>query len=255
VKKSIPPTITDPIPQDPLNKALFEFSDNLRLGNLLPQVSRLRSAVSALFEARETGKIKTIQKACMEIVKLFSSTYKIDCPSLTVLGKRPLGVLGNFAIEKFGDYSPLKKHIRVWMRTPRRIQVAAPRTLLHTLIEEFCHHLDWEIFWRAFYNIDMLLYYGLLSEKSRKERFPMLKYVLDKIQFCYNLDRESFWKTVSPKIIHKKLGQGKINLSLHTRGFYARMDELYYHALGTSEAERLPLSWKKASPSGRYVRV
>lgn len=255
MKKGIPPTITDPVPQDPLNKGLFKFSDNLRLCDVLPLASRLRSATKALFESRETGKTTMIRKACLDILKILSNTYKIDCSFITVLGKRPLNFIGFFTVEKFGDYDPLRKRIRIWMRTARKEQVTAPKTLLHTLIEEFCHHFDWEIFWRASYNIDMLHYYGLLPEKIKMERALMPKEVSGNIQFCYDLDHESFWKPISPKIIHKQLAQAKINPSLHTRGFYARMDELYYHALGVSKAERLPLSWRKAGSSGRYVRV
>ena len=36
--------------------------------------------------------------------------------------------------------------ISVWMRTAQRKQVVAFRTFLRTLIHEFCHHLDYELF-------------------------------------------------------------------------------------------------------------
>jgi hypothetical protein len=42
----------------------------------------------------------------------------------------------------YGDYAPQTQRIRVWMRTAIRGQVSTPKSLLATLLHEFCHHLD-----------------------------------------------------------------------------------------------------------------
>lgn len=55
-------------------------------------------------------------------------------------------------------------------------------------------------------------------------------------EFCHHLDNKLWSCPESP----------------HTRGFFARVDQLYHHALGTPAEERRPLVWVK---SGSVYRI
>ena len=100
---------------------------------------------------------------------------------MRVLGARPRSVWEGGHSELFGDYDFEEKRIRIWMRTAVLGKVTSYRGLLHTLLHEFCHHLD-------------------------REKFGFLE-------------------------------------TPHTRGFHARVDELYHLALATPPESRRPLVW------------
>jgi len=109
---------------------------------------------------------------------------------LRVLGARPRRVWEGGHSELFGDYDFEKRRIRIWMRTAVLGKVTSYRGLLHTLLHEFCHHLD-------------------------RERFGFLE-------------------------------------TPHTRGFHARVDDLYHLALATPPESRRPLVWIRM---GRVWRI
>jgi hypothetical protein len=109
---------------------------------------------------------------------------------LSVLGARPRSVWEGGHSELFGDYDFEKKRIRVWMRTAVLGKLTSYRGLLHTLLHEFCHHLD-------------------------REKLGFLE-------------------------------------TPHTRGFHARVDDLYHLALATPPEKRRPLVWIRM---GRAWRI
>jgi len=109
---------------------------------------------------------------------------------LRVLGARPRSVWEGGHSELFGDYDFEEKRIRIWMRTAVLGKVTSYRGLLHTLLHEFCHHLD----------------------------------------------REGLGFPDTP----------------HTRGFHARVDDLYHLALATPPESRRPLVW---IPMGKAWRI
>lgn len=140
---------TDPPPRDTEARRIFTLSDER--GDLsLPPPGPLQERVSALESALTDGTHKGVETACRSILEHLASYYGIPSPSLKVLGTRPRRIItySNYesTIEKHGDYDLRTGRIRLWMRTAVRGRVVAYKTLLITLIEEFCHHLDCSYF-------------------------------------------------------------------------------------------------------------
>ena len=92
--------------------------------------------------------------------------------------------------ELHGDYTFSTRQIRLWSLTAVRGRAIAYRSVVSTLLHEFCHHLDASVF----------------------------------------------------------------GYSYHTRGFYARLDDLYYALLAIPESERRPLEWYQIR-RGVWTRV
>jgi len=44
--------------------------------------------------------------------------------------------------EFFGDYDFDTQEVRIFLYTPKKKKLTAPKTLLHTLVHEFMHHYD-----------------------------------------------------------------------------------------------------------------
>ena len=72
--------------------------------------TQLRGAVTALRDALSAGDRSRVQRACVAVAH---------------------GVCDDL--------------VEVWMRTAKRGQVVAFKTLLRTLVHELCHHLDYEL--------------------------------------------------------------------------------------------------------------
>ena len=143
-----------------------------------------------LEKALAIGDRRSVRLQGEAILGLLAETYAISRPGLRVLGARPRKVWEGGHSELFGDYDFEEKRIRIWMRTAVFGKVTSYRGLLHTLLHEFCHHLD----------------------------------------------REGFGFVETP----------------HTRGFHARVDDLYHLALATPPENRRPLVWIRM---GRAWRI
>ena len=143
-----------------------------------------------LEKALAIGDRRNVRLQGEAILGLLAETYAISRPGLRVLGARPRKVWEGGHSELFGDYDFEEKRIRIWMRTAVFGKVTSYRGLLHTLLHEFCHHLD-------------------------RERFGFLE-------------------------------------TPHTRGFHARVDDLYHLALATPPESRRPLVWIRM---GRAWRI
>ena len=147
----------------------------------LPDAAQLQRLAQALEKAVAIGDARAVKSAGESVLELLARTYGIGPPTLRVLGARPRSVWEGGHSELFGDYDFEAKRIRIWMRTAVLGKVTSYRGLLHTLLHEFCHHLD----------------------------------------------REGFGFLATP----------------HTRGFHARVDDLYHLALATPPEQRRPLVW------------
>jgi hypothetical protein len=175
--------ITDPVPCG--ERSSREYSKSDRLAQIpLPEAGPVRERTARLVSAMGSEQTRVVRDAAAELVDHLVQFYEVPAAPVRILGVRPHRVrAGTCTYQLFGDYSPDSHRIRVWMRTAIKERVSTPKSLLATLLHEFCHHLD-----------------------------------------CTALGCPT---------------------SLHTRGFYARIDELYHLALGTPHAERRPLRWTK----------
>jgi hypothetical protein len=181
---------TDPPPRSPKARREFESSDALTKLETLPDARALQGRATVLENALATGDPRSVRVEGASILDLLAQTYAIGRPKLRVLGTRPRDVWEGGHTELFGDYDFEEKRIRIWMRTAVLGKVTSYRGLLHTLLHEFCHHLD----------------------------------------------REAFGFLETP----------------HTRGFHARVDDLYHLALATPPERRRPLVWVRM---GRALRI
>ena len=172
---------TDRPPRSGKARREFDQSDALLRLAALPDARDLQARAALLEKAIAAGDPRRFQAEGELILGLLAQTYDIGRPKLRVLGARPRSVWEGGHSELFGDYDFEEKRIRIWMRTAVLGKVTSYRGLLHTLLHEFCHHLD-------------------------RERFGFL---------------------ATP----------------HTRGFHARVDDLYHLALATPPEDRRPLVW------------
>jgi len=182
--------ITDRPPRSAKARREFDQSDTLTRLVTLPDAHDLQAGATVLEKAVALGDPRGVKAAGESILGLLARTYGISRPRLRVLGARPRMVWEGGQSELFGDYDFEEKRIRIWMRTAVLGKVTSYRGLLHTLLHEFCHHLD----------------------------------------------REGFGFLETP----------------HTRGFHARVDDLYHFALATPPENRRPLVWIRM---GRAWRI
>jgi hypothetical protein len=136
--------LTDGQPRHAELRAQFLASDEL-CDLAVPPDDRLRAPANAIGLAMRADNDSAVREACAEFLRAASDFYGVSPPQIRVLAARPVRSReGGWATELFGDYSPGKKVIRVWMRTAVRKQVTSLGTFLSTLCHEFCHHLDIE---------------------------------------------------------------------------------------------------------------
>lgn len=173
--------LTDPLPADRVERELYLFSERAGSAIRLPPVREFRDQVQHLDEAMAAQSMTAVRTACRGIVAHLDEQNDVRRAHVVVCGRRPLDVVVDRCPSQiFGDYHPASRRIRVYAKTAVQGRFTTMRTLLNTLLHEFCHHLEADI-------------YGL----------PLP----------------------------------------HTRGFYARIDRLYHHALATPRAERRELRW------------
>jgi hypothetical protein len=167
--------LTDRPPRD--DPLLAEFLASDRLGALeLPSDNRLVLQAKSIELALENGRSAALRCACLECLTVASEFYGVPGPAVRVLAARPLrGRESGWATELFGDYTPQRMLIRVWMKTALRKKVTSTGTFLSTLCHEFCHHLDYQHFGfrdsphtRGFYKRTATLYHHMRATPPKK---------------------------------------------------------------------------------------
>ena len=108
---------------------------------------QLQGAVTTLRDALSAGDRRRVQRACVAVARGVCDDLGISRVRVKVGVRRPADDDGG---ELFGRCSWDEEETRgalveVWMRTAKRGQVVAFKTLLRTLIHEICHHLDYEL--------------------------------------------------------------------------------------------------------------
>lgn len=136
--------VTDRPPRAAQARRAFLKSDALATLESLPDAVELQARAALFEKALATGDGRAVRGAGESILELLAQTYAVDAPKLRVLGARPRDVWEGGHFELFGDYQFEGKRIRIWMRTAVLGKVTSYRGLLHTLLHEFCHHLDRE---------------------------------------------------------------------------------------------------------------
>ena len=174
--------VTDLPPRDKRLKKEFEASD-AHEALRLPPARSLRGACRELGIALTGAKRPHVKQAGAAILELLAKFYGVRLPDLRVLGLRPRNVHEGYTIEVFGDYTYRTEVIRVWMRTAVLGKVTSHRGLLNTLLHEFCHHLDRQLFGysrtphtRGFYHrIDRLYHQALGTPVDQRIPLPWIR--------------------------------------------------------------------------------
>ena len=153
-----------------------KFQESDRIGTLaLPPQASLLSLAQAIEVGMMNDKTAEVRAACESFLQSLSRFYQVpDCP-VRVLASRPLHIRENWSSELFGDYDPSTMVIRVWMRTAVKKEVTSFGTFLSTLVHEYCHHLDFQLFhfpdsWhtRGFYERAAVLYHHARGTPPKK---------------------------------------------------------------------------------------
>jgi hypothetical protein len=102
--------------------------------------------VARIAEALASDDEPGTRDASQGLTDALNARFGLSPIAVAVLSTRPLLRDGDL----YGLYEPAEKgrpiRISLWMRTARRNQVVAFRTFLRTLLHEFCHHLDYELY-------------------------------------------------------------------------------------------------------------
>jgi hypothetical protein len=126
-------------------QATYRRSDaivTLELPRGIDPADDVRAIAGALDADRRTD----VQKYCQSLASMLARGYNVPPLDIKVLAQRPSGDYG----ELHGLYDPREDSppalITLWMRTAALRKVVAFRSFLRTLVHEFNHHLDYELF-------------------------------------------------------------------------------------------------------------
>jgi len=136
------------------------------------RVARIRASLSRADRA-------DVQVASQALLDALVAGYRVPPIRARVLARRPADDGG----ELHGLYEPDDAEgparVTVWMRTAARRDVVAFKTFLRTLVHEFCHHLDYELYrlpetfhTEGFYKRESTLVNALLREESTAGDLP-----------------------------------------------------------------------------------
>ena len=129
----------------PARQAVYRRSDAIGAVDLPAgaPVAAPVAAIGALLAAVERA---GLQRATQSLVDALVAGFAVPPIDLRVLAVRPSDLDG----ELHGLYEPDEDRavarITVWMRTAQRKQVVAFRSYVRTVVHEFLHHLDYELF-------------------------------------------------------------------------------------------------------------
>jgi hypothetical protein len=102
--------------------------------------------VNAIADALAADRRTDVQKHCQALATMLAKGYVVPPVAIKVLAQRPSNDYG----ELHGLYDPREDAppplISLWMRTAALGKVVAFRSFLRTLVHEFNHHLDYELF-------------------------------------------------------------------------------------------------------------
>lgn len=131
-----------------LNKAqrrIYDRSDEFTAVRL-NRAARMRPLVHHLHSALASGDRGAVGSTSRNLMTALCENLDVPRARVLVRAVRP----SDDWDELHGLYTPASGRrlacIEVWMRTARQRKVVAFRTYLRTLLHEFCHHLDLELF-------------------------------------------------------------------------------------------------------------
>lgn len=118
---------------------------------------------------------KKISRVSGQLIAELCNHLKAPRAEVRVMARRP----SDNREELHGLYEPVDRRqtakITVWMRTAQKNHVVAFKTFLRTLLHEFCHHLDYELFsleesfhTQGFYKRESSLFHQIVRDSTKK---------------------------------------------------------------------------------------
>lgn len=163
-------------------KRTYRKSDDI--GSVaLPAAEELQSLVGKLSAALDQQDRAQVEDLCRRITAGMTARLALPPVGVRVLAVRPSASWG----ELHGLYEPAEGRaaavITLWMRTAKHRRVVAFRSFLRTLLHEFCHHLDYELYrlpdsfhTEGFYKRESSLFHqltgGMVSVVGRRRETP-----------------------------------------------------------------------------------
>lgn len=127
------------------HKAIYRKSDALDT-IALPEARLYREPILLIKKHLQEENREQLEQAASMLLNGMASGLGAPALQIQVLNDRP----SNNQEELHGLYEPLEEgrhaRISVWMRTAKQKRIVAFRSFLRTLLHEFCHHIDYELF-------------------------------------------------------------------------------------------------------------
>ncbi len=152
-------------------KRIYSRSDKI-ISVPLPDAGELQPFIPLLSSALTGEDRERAENICCRIAQ--GAAKQLSTPSLRVkvLAVRPSASWG----ELHGLYEPAEGKasavITLWMRTAKHRRIVAFKSFLRTLLQELCHHLDYEMYnlddsfhTEGFYKRESSLFHQLTAEK------------------------------------------------------------------------------------------
>lgn len=129
----------------PARQRIYLKSDAIEAVPLPPDLG-LEPVLAMLSQSLADEHRAGVAAAAQQLIDALVACLQVPPLEVKVLAVRPHGHWG----ELHGLYEPqeppARSVISVWMRTVARKQVVAYKSLVRTLLHEFCHHLDYELY-------------------------------------------------------------------------------------------------------------
>jgi hypothetical protein len=126
-------------------KRIYRRSDEI-ISAPLPDAAELHPLIPLLTAALEREDRELVEEICRKLALGMASRLTVPPLRVKVLAVRPSASWG----ELHGLYEPAEGRasavITLWMRTAKHRRVVAFKAFLRTLLHEFCHHLDYELY-------------------------------------------------------------------------------------------------------------
>lgn len=154
-------------------KRVYHKSDEIHAVPL-PHGEELIPLIHRLAQALEKEDRLQVEELCRTLALGMAERLTVPPLRVRVLAVRPSASWG----ELHGLYEPAQGRasavITLWMRTAKHRRVVAFRAFLRTLLHEFCHHVDYELYrfpdsfhTEGFYKRESSLFHQLTQEKRQ----------------------------------------------------------------------------------------
>lgn len=131
----------------PARQRIYLKSDAIQEVPLSPGlVVTLREPLSAIGAGLAADHRREVENASQALLGAMTVALAVPPLEVKVLAVRPHGNWGELHGLYEPEEPPTPSVISVWMRTVARKQVVAYKSFVRTLLHEFCHHLDYELY-------------------------------------------------------------------------------------------------------------